>query len=80
MYCLTTLPVAKTKWRRMIERPVHDELERLWQEIVVTSVEVPYREFPVGIESNHEEPQSRESVSWPRFEPRTFPAYKSEAL
>jgi hypothetical protein len=55
--------------RRMVERLVNDELERVWKEALVGYLKYIWRNFHGGTKENHEKPQSLLLVSCSRFEP-----------
>jgi hypothetical protein len=47
---------------------VKAKLERIWKKKNVSLVEAQMRHLPRGNEEHHEKPQSRQSVTWRRFE------------
>jgi hypothetical protein len=47
---------------------MNDDIVRIWKEAVVAYFKVLSRHLPGGTDENHEELESGERVSWPRFE------------
>jgi len=51
---------------------VNDEMERMWKELVAACFEILSLHLPGVTQGDHEEPQSGQPVSRPRFETETF--------